>query len=65
MPENRKRKPTPSSWITSYFAKEQRKVTKVIRSVPIFRADFAFAGGSEWINQLYKIEMKKMLKYTL
>jgi len=40
-------KPTPGSWITSYFAKKQRKDSKVLLSVPIFDADFACAGGSQ------------------
>jgi len=47
--ENRQRKPATSSWITSYFAKEQRKDSQVLlsASVAIFRADFARAAGSK------------------
>ena len=59
MVENWKQKPTPGSQITSYFAKEQSKDSKVLLSVPIFRAYFACAGGRKWINYLYKIEMEK------
>jgi len=47
MAENRKRKPVTGSWMTSYFAKEQRKDSQVLLSVAIFRADFACAGGRE------------------
>ena len=52
MAENRKRKPPPSSRITSYmyFAKEQRKDGKYFFqwiNTATFRDDFARAGGSE------------------